>query len=167
MLRLSQNLECRQSLIHELGLRSPYYGSTLVRSEALLKKTFYQRGIQLIKSLAENEEYRSVLDLLHATLCPAWTPYIKAFYDGRGGRFIESVTWDIIDKTDQEMAHAIEELAYLYKTYCSYGWREGVEAEEFDQLTVAGLKMFIQPKMPLPSLPPITIDESEQESIAY
>lgn len=160
MICLQMNIEQRQALLQQLGLKSEFFGSVLVRTEALLKKSRYQRGLNLVRNALDVSDYRSVLDYLLAVISPSWNERIRAFYRGEVGRIVLTEEWATIDALDQVLEHAVRELAALYAAYCSLGWREGHAAPEFDDLTVSGVRMFLQPRVPVAD--PVSVARTRQ-----
>ena len=78
---LSLNLEQRCSLVQELGLESEYLATFMIRTEYLLKKDKYEKGLLLIEKT--DTGYESVMDWLLAMLAPSWKKHIKAYYEFR------------------------------------------------------------------------------------
>lgn len=112
-LQMCQNLELRQTLVQKLGLESEYLETFLVRSEKLLKGRRGQRGLALVRHLADEDEYRSVMDFLVGLFVPSMKPAIKAYYEGHGQKLGEEFTWSFIDNLDRKMVMALEHLARL------------------------------------------------------
>ncbi len=103
-----------------------------------------------MRALGAAGEWRGVIDFLLAVIAPAWRSRILDHYRERGPRLIEVVDWSVVEALDVEMARAVEELAALYKAYCAEGWREGQAGTEFDELTMAGIELFVRPRVPAP-----------------
>jgi hypothetical protein len=144
------NLQQRQTLLQELGLKSSYFESVLVRTEQRLSERRYQRGLKLLKSLSDGSGYRGVIDLLLALCSPAWAAEIRAYYRGRGQRLVEYVEWPIVDAIDQVLAQVVVELGKLYAAYEQLGWKAGLATVEYDEVTREGLAWFVGPKLPAP-----------------
>lgn len=110
---LCQNLELRQTLIQKLGLESKYLESFLVRSETFLRTRDGQRGVALVRHLADEDRYRSVLDFLVGLFVPSMKPAIFAFYNDDGPKLGEEFDFQFIDNLDQRMVQALDELRGL------------------------------------------------------
>jgi hypothetical protein len=167
MMLMQLNMVMRQTLLLELGLRSEYFENCLVRTEALLQKSKYQKGLKLVRRLPSADEYRGVIDFLLGLFSPEWDQQIKGFYHHRGQRMIRYVEWETIDEVDQVVATALKELTRLYEMYRREGWKEVTEegvdnfdgAEEYEELTRAAIKLFVQPHVPLPPEQPCAEEE--------
>lgn len=149
-LTLQCNMVQRQTLLQELGLRSDLFENALVRTEAMLKKSKYQKSLRVIRSLLGEDDYNGVIDALVALLSPAWREHILAYYADLGPRLIEQADWATIERMDFVACSLLEELAALYKLY----WQEGLyrteedSVPEYEELTAAGLKFFFHGRMP-------------------
>ena len=55
-LLLQQNLNQRLTLLQELGLKSKYFDSCFVRTERLLKQSYYQKALYLLEREDLNSE---------------------------------------------------------------------------------------------------------------
>jgi len=108
-LLLQQNLNQRLTLLQELGLKSKYFDSCFVRTERLLKQSYYQKALYLLER-EDAENYRGVLDWYLGTASPSWDLRIKAFYRHRCGRLIDDIPFDEIDKMDQVLAEMLVHL---------------------------------------------------------
>jgi hypothetical protein len=144
------NLQCRLTLLQQLGLKSDLFENVLVRTERLLQQRRYQRGLKLLKGIAEDTNYNGVIDMLLGLCSPAWDAEIQAYYENRGLRLVQYVTWDDLDGMDQVMAQVVIELSKLYAAYEELGWKAGSETVEYDEVTREGLPWFVGPKLPAP-----------------
>tara|TARA_Y100001970_G_scaffold97067_1_gene122181 strand:- start:2086 stop:2571 length:486 start_codon:yes stop_codon:yes gene_type:complete len=108
-IRLSLNLNQRLTLLQKLGLKSKHFDSCLVRTERLIQQSHYQKALSLLEQEGAGN-YRGVLDWYCGTASPSWDLRIKAYYDGRCGRLIETVPFDEIDKMDQVYAEILMHL---------------------------------------------------------
>jgi hypothetical protein len=147
---LRMNLQQRLTLLQELGLKSDLFENVLVRTERLLQQRRYQRGLKLLKGIAEDVHYNGVIDMLLGLCSPAWDAEIQAYYEGRELRLVEYVPWDDLDAMDQIMAQVVVELGRLYAAYEELGWKAGQAAPEYDEVTRQGLPWFVGPKLPTP-----------------
>ena len=129
-LRQEQNIRIRQSLIQALGLESKFLQSCLVRSEALLQQSKYQKGLRLVRHFADEVEYRSVMDFLVAIFIPSLKDAIFAYYKGRGERLIAIATPETIERVDKTLARCIVELEQLDRELRGWGRKERREMTE-------------------------------------
>jgi len=147
---LCQQLEQRLTLIQKLGLDSRYLKSCLVRSEALLCESDFQKPLRLLRRFADEDEFHSVLDFLVAIFVPAMQPRIAAFYRGQGDRLIEQSDWAAIDRLDQMLANALRDLRSLHDELRSKTWRAGTSAFTVPELTATWLDIYIRPRFAVP-----------------
>jgi hypothetical protein len=145
-------MEQRQTLLQRLGLESEYLETCLVRSETLLRERRFQTPLRLVRKLADEDEYNSVLDFLVGLFVPAMRPRIFAFYEGRGARIIEQSPWSDIDRLDRMMVTVLQELRGLYDELRSAAWRAGRGDFTAPQITAAWLDLHIRPRFALPQL---------------
>lgn len=154
---LRMNLQQRLTLLQELGLKSDLFENVLVRTERLLQQRRYQRGLKLLKGIAEDTNYNGVIDMLLGLCSPAWDVEIQAYYEGRGLRLVEYVPWEDLDAMDQIMVQVVVELGQLYAAYEELGWKAGREAAEYDEVTRQGLSWFVGPRLPAPPLERVAV----------
>jgi len=160
---LQQNLEQRLTLVMKLGLESRFLRSCLVRSEALLAETEYQTPLRLVRHLADEDDYQSVLDFLLGIFVPAIKPRIFAFYHGDGPRLIAQSSWADIDRLDRGLAETLKELRGLYDELRSAAWRAGRGDFTVPELTVAWLDISARPRFTLPG---VVASDDEQRAVA-
>lgn len=151
-LTFSTNLEQRLGLIQKLGLESKYLESCLVRSEELLHEGEYQAPLRLVRRLADEDQYNSVLDFLVGIFVPSLRPRIFAFYHNNGERLIAQSEWTEIDRLDRMMVTALHELRALYDEVRSAAWQRGERDVTVPELTVAWLDLNVRPRFTVPTL---------------
>lgn len=144
-LRLCHNLAQRQTLVQKLGLESEYLGSCLVRTEARLHASRYQRGLALLRGLVDESEFRSVLDWLLVLFAPHYADDVQRYYNDGGPSLIASRPWKTIDAVDRILDEEIVRLGDLHKEV----WMLGLRArdDEANMLVDAYLEMFARPRL--------------------
>lgn len=143
-MRLTQNLEQRQTLIQKLGLESEFLNSCLVRTEVRLSRGGFQRGLALLRGIVDESRFRSVLDWLLALYVPALDPEIDRYYAGEGKRFLEAHSWQAIAEADRLLDEELVRLADLHKEV----WTLGLYArdDEAQEIVDAYLEMLARPR---------------------
>jgi len=160
-LRLSLNLEQRCSLIQKLGIESDYLGTNfMVRTEYLLQKDKYEKGLLLIEKT--DTGYESVMDWLLAMLAPSWKKHIKAYYEFRYTKLGDIADFKTITLMDQLMESAVVDLYETYKMLQEAGWLEMRGKTEpgifMQRVTMDGIRVFIGPRFPIA---PICVHHSQ------
>lgn len=107
------NLNLVPSLRQEA--RPRYLESVLERSAGMLESLKYQRGVTLVKDLAEGEHYRSLLDFLVALMVPSLIPHMKAFYQETGPNLDEGFSTGYIDRLDRALAVSLQHLGRTWE----------------------------------------------------
>ena len=129
------------------------FESALVLAEDLLRGSAYRKVIGLVSPSYEGHgqagrEYRSIIDFLIALASPGWDDVIQAFGNGRGRPLIRYVDRDTIAAMDLAVVHLLEELRALHDVYEDAGWAGSAWAPEYEELTEAGIHLFITPQFP-------------------
>ena len=137
----------------EMDVVAEQFESVLVLAEGLLRGSGYRKALGLVSHSYERRvdagrEYRSVIDFLIALASPGWDEVIQAFGMGRGRPLVRYVDLDTIAAMDLAVVHLLEELRDLHHVYEDAGWFEGASAPEYDELTEAGIRLFITPRFP-------------------
>jgi hypothetical protein len=159
-----QNLELRQTLVQKLGLDSKFLHSCLVRSEALLHEREYQTPLRLVRHLAVEDDYESVLDFLLGLFVPAIKPRIFAYYHGDGPRLMAQSSWIDIDQLDRMMVTALKELHGLYGEIRSAAWQVGRGDFTVPELTAAWLDLYVAPRFTVPGV--VAGDDAQERNVA-
>jgi hypothetical protein len=137
----------------EMDVVGEQFESVLVLAEELLRGGGYVNAIRLVspsyeRRAAAGREYRSIIDFLIALASPSWDDVIQAYNLGRGRplvRYVDSATLTAIDGA---VVHLLEELRALHDAYEEAGWVGGAAASEYEELTEAGIRLFITPQFP-------------------
>jgi len=151
--RLRLELPTRPRLLVEMEVVGEQFESVLVLAEGLLRVSGYRKAIGLVSRSYERRadagrEYRSIIDFLIALASPSWDEVIQAYCSGLGRPLIRYVDLDTIAAMDLAVVHLLEELRALHDVYEDAGWAEGASAPEYDELTEAGIHLFITPRFP-------------------
>ncbi len=151
-LRLRLDPPTRPRLL-EMDVVSEQFESVLVLAEGLLRGGGYRRAVDLVSHSYESRvdagrEYRSIIDFLIALASPDWDDVIQAYGMGRGRPLVRYVEMERIAAMDLAVVHLLEELRDLHDVYEAAGWDEDASAPEYDELTEAGIRLFITPGFP-------------------
>ena len=151
--RLRLEPPTRPRLLLEMDVVGEQFESVLVLAEELLHASAYRKIIGLVSPSYERRgqagrEYRSIIDFLIGLASPGWDEVIQAFGNGRGRPLIRYVDRETIAAMDLAVVHLLEELRALHDVYEDAGWADGASAPDYEELTEAGIRLFITPRFP-------------------
>lgn len=131
-----------------LSLRVLFVESVLVRSAGLLESLKYQRGVTLVKDLAEGKEYRSLLDFIAALMVPSLVPHMDAFYQGEGPNLDSGFSTEYVKCLDQTLAVVIQHLARAWAVLKEQGIKTKEERLALAIVEVVELRTLFRPADP-------------------
>jgi len=157
-MQMMMNMTCRAELLMELGLASDLFESALVRTEELLKKRRYQRGLRLVHGACatmeeRGEEYRGVIDFLVALSSPQWKDIIQDYYVNESGRLIQTYDWETIEQMDHAICALLHGLEGLFRNREELEWAgEDVDDGFWDDTIAALIRNQMMDLMPAPQI---------------
>lgn len=117
-LRFVMNVRMHQTMVQELGLKSDYFETFLIKTERFLRTNKGQRALTYLKKEISKHHYRGVVDAVLAVASPSWRKHVLHYYEHGGAKLGHAVTYAQIEEIDKTLFDLLRELSDLAGEGC-------------------------------------------------